>query len=110
VSDDIKRKVDLVDKLFGHVSPVLWFNRHGHGPFVAQVCVRANVHPSASYPNARISFGQFTAEPRDMDFGGVLLTVDQAVEIVKLLKVAIAEVTKACPSLLVPDTNVDDLS
>lgn len=94
---------------FDEPHEVLWFNRHGHGPFPATVVVYANVHPSTHYPEARISFGQHGKDPKEMDFGGVLMTVPQAIEHVKQMKTAIAAVLKACPSLAVPVVSVEDL-
>ena len=108
--EDVRKKVELIDKLFGHVDQVGWFNRHGNGPFVADVCVRANVHPRSTWPNARIAFGQYGAEPKEMDFGGVLLTIPQTMQVIKMLKAAVKECVRANPKLAIdPVIDVDDL-
>lgn len=108
--DEIKKKVELIDKIFGHVDQVSWFDRHGNGPHVADVCVRANVHPSSHYPHQRIAFGQYGMEPKEMDFGGVLMSIPQTIRVIKMLNAAVKECVRANPQLAIdPVIDVDDL-
>jgi hypothetical protein len=113
VSDSkARREGDMDHRLYGRIPNVMWFNRHGMGPFTAEVCLRANVHPSLNYPEARISFGQWGTDPKEMDFGGVVMTVTQAIALVNQLKAAISDVVKACPQLALAaiKIEVEDLS
>jgi hypothetical protein len=98
----------MKDKHYGEVQ-CLHFDRHGNGPLVSQVAVRANIDPNLHYPNARIYVGAWGENAGEMDFGGNGLLLADAIALVKMLKEAIADVTRACPALAVPTVSVDDL-
>lgn len=108
--EELRREArEVTAKQFVVLHDVAWFDRHGNGPHsVANVCVWANIHPSTHYPDQRISLGQYGQEPKEMDFGGVLMTIPQAIQLVKGLKQAIKEAVHNCPSLAI-ENRFDDL-
>lgn len=93
----------LDDRNFGTVENAVHFTRLGHGPVVVDLVVNANVRREIDYPAARIHVGQATNGTGDAppDFGGVCLTIDQAADLIKMLRAAIAAVVKGCPPLAV---------
>jgi len=103
MANDEKNK--LTDKRYGEIKQVLWFTKQGFGPNIVDYYVRANVDPSPYYPSQRIAFGQI--QEGSVEFGGICLNVKQATDLVKMLKLAIADVTRACPSAV--EIDVDDL-
>lgn len=99
---------DLTEKKYGSVDCV-HFDRHGNGPLVTEVDVRANAHPNLNYPRARIYLGAWGEDAGESDFGGNTFTVPDAIRLVRMLKAAIADVVRHCPSLAVEQLE-DDLA
>jgi hypothetical protein len=95
----------LDDVRFGSIAAA-HFDRRGCGPMVCELQVRANVHPSKSWPCQRIYVGAWAKDPKEMDFGGMIMTVGEARKLRQLLAAAIAEAVKNAPHLV---QEVDDL-
>ena len=75
----------------------------------ARLSAVADVDDVAVFDDVVFAFEQELAGFFEMDFGGVIMTVDQAIEHVKHVKAAIADVLKACPSLGIPPVKFEDL-